>query len=410
MIRICNFDGLVGATHHYAGLSHGNVASMNHKNKPSNPKAAALQGLEQMALVYDIVGVQGFLPPHIRPNFKLLHHYGFGIDESRALQKAYIQRPDILAAAWSASAMWTANAAHITITDKNHVYITPANLLTMRHRHQELEQTTHNLKRVFKEQNYFTHCLPVSMPDEGAANAMSLKGDNDTLYDIFVYSPQKAIYPARQSLFAVSEIAKNHMCNNPIFLEQSLEAVNAGAFHNDVVAVSHDNFMIYHEYAFTDDSVLPDDILKIKIPAKMLSLEEAVKTYLFNMRIVTNKEGGYVLILSTDALNNKNALNVIDFIREKNPKIHDVHYVDLGQSMANGGGSACLRLRVPLIDTTIVHQSYLLNESRFKILSDFIKQHYRDRISFDDLQDIDFATEALSVYEALNDVILQDAQ
>ena len=150
MSVMCNFDGLVGSTHNYAGLSSGNIASVTHKNTVSNPQASALQGLAQMRLTYDIVGIQGFLPPHSRPNFKLLYHYGFGSDEARALQKAHTKRPDILAAAWSASAMWTANAATVTKTDKNYVYITPANLLTMRHRHQELEQTTQNLKIIFQ--------------------------------------------------------------------------------------------------------------------------------------------------------------------------------------------------------------------------------------------------------------------
>ena len=137
MIQICNFDGLVGATHNYAGLSTGNIASLTHKNTVSNPLVAALQGLAQMQLTFDIVGIQGFLPPHLRPNFELLHKHGFGSHEAKALDMAYTKRPDILAAAWSASAMWTANAATVTMTDKNHVHITPANLLTMRHRHQE---------------------------------------------------------------------------------------------------------------------------------------------------------------------------------------------------------------------------------------------------------------------------------
>jgi succinylarginine dihydrolase len=401
---ICNFDGLVGATHHYAGLSQGNIASTTHKNTVSNPKEAALQGLAQMRLVYDIVGIQGFLPPHTRPNFEFLHKQGFGSDEAKALQKAYIKKPDILAAAWSASAMWTANAATITKTDKNYVHITPANLLTMKHRHQELEQTVKNLKMIFHDTEYFTHHLAGAMPDEGAANYMPLRG-KDTAYDIFVYSPQKANYPARQSVFAFQEIAKNHGCKNPIFLEQSVIAVNSGAFHNDVVAVSHDDYIIYHEYAFSNDSALPHDILKIKIPNAMLSLEEAVKTYLFNMRIVTDKNNDDVIIASTDILENKNALKVIDFIFEKNPKIKNIHYLDLKQSMANGGGSACLRVRVPIINKDAVNQSYLFNDERFKKLEHFIKNNYRDRLTFDDLQDIDFATETLAIHQNLNTLI-----
>jgi succinylarginine dihydrolase len=43
-----NFDGIVGPTHNYAGLSYGNVASMKHKLSASNPRRAALEGLEKM--------------------------------------------------------------------------------------------------------------------------------------------------------------------------------------------------------------------------------------------------------------------------------------------------------------------------------------------------------------------------
>lgn len=401
---VCNFDGLVGSSHNYAGLSKGNIASVTHKNTVSNPQAAALQGLTQMRLVYDIIGIQGFLPPHARPNFEFLYKNGFGSDEAKALQRAYKQNPDILAAAWSASAMWTANAATVTKTDKNYVHITPANLLTMPHRHQELAQTTKNLKMIFHDSEYFMHHLAGAMPDEGAANYMPLKGDNKE-YDIFVYSPQKSNYPARQSLFAAREIAKSHLCDNPIFLEQSVAAVNSGAFHNDVVAISHDDCLIYHEYAFSDDSLLPNDILKIKIPNRMMSLKDAVKTYLFNMRIVTDKNNDYVIIASNDVLENKNARIAIDFIMNKNTKIKHIHYLDLKQSMANGGGSACLRLRVPIVNQQAMHQAYLLNDTRFDSISDFIKNHYRDRITLDDLQDMDFAIETLSVYNKLNDVI-----
>jgi succinylarginine dihydrolase len=405
MTPICNFDGLVGATHNYAGLSTGNIASTTHKNTVSNPQAAALQGLAQMRLVYDIVGIQGFLPPHLRPNFEFLYRQGFGSHEAKALAMAYTKRPDILAAAWSASPMWTANAATVTMTNKNHVHITPANLLTMRHRHQELEQTTKNLRHIFYNDDYFTHHTAGAMPDEGAANAMTIVGNTNKVYDIFVYSPQKTNYPARQSLGALTQIAREHHCKNPIFLEQSVVAVNSGAFHNDVVAVSHENCLIYHEYAFGDDGLLPDDIFKIKISDTLLSLAEAVKTYLFNMRIVTDKQGDYVIIASTEVQESKNALKAVDFIIEKNPKIKHIHYMDLKQSMANGGGSACLRLRVPLINTMAVHQAYLLDDDKFVKLTDFIKNNYRDRIVFDDLRDIDFANQTLSTHNRFQEMI-----
>ncbi|EGF31557.1 Succinylarginine dihydrolase, partial [Oxalobacteraceae bacterium IMCC9480] len=46
--REFNFDGLVGPSHNYAGLSFGNVASFNNVKSVSSPKQAALQGLAKM--------------------------------------------------------------------------------------------------------------------------------------------------------------------------------------------------------------------------------------------------------------------------------------------------------------------------------------------------------------------------
>lgn len=397
---ICNFDGLVGPTHNYAGLAKGNFASMKNANMVSNPKEAALQGLELMRTVLGIVGMQGFLPPHARPNFEFLARNGLGSHEANALEKGFQKRSELFAAAWSSSAMWTANAATVTQTDLRHVHITPANLLTMIHRQQELKETTKNLKMIFHKKDYYTLHPSAIVHDEGAANHMYIHGIVDN-YDIFVYSSENSKYPGRQKLKASQLIAQRHDCKRPIFIEQSEEAINSGAFHNDVVAVSHNNYMIYHEKAFTDDSLLPDDILKIKIPDKLLSLEEAVKSYLFNMRIVTNEDFKDIIIACSEVQESPAALQALDYIMEKNSQICEVRYVDIRQSMANGGGPACLRLRVPVINPDAVDQRYMLNHEKIDILSDFIKENYRDRLELNDMRDVDFAHEVLEVQEKL---------
>ncbi|HBQ53569.1 MAG TPA: succinylarginine dihydrolase, partial [Erythrobacter sp.] len=48
MLREINFDGIVGPSHNYAGLSLGNIASASHKGSASYPRAAALQGVAKM--------------------------------------------------------------------------------------------------------------------------------------------------------------------------------------------------------------------------------------------------------------------------------------------------------------------------------------------------------------------------
>lgn len=67
-----NFDGIIGPSHNYAGLSVGNLASSNNAGAPSYPKAAALQGIEKMRANLRLGLAQGFFMPLDRPNQKWL--------------------------------------------------------------------------------------------------------------------------------------------------------------------------------------------------------------------------------------------------------------------------------------------------------------------------------------------------
>ncbi|WP_370298967.1 N-succinylarginine dihydrolase, partial [Pontibacterium sp.] len=109
-----NFDGLVGPTHNYAGLSFGNVASEKHQAEVSNPKQAAKQGLTKMKALNDLGLVQGVLAPQERPDINTLRQLGFGGSDADVLAAAAKQAPRILAACCSASSMWTANAATVS--------------------------------------------------------------------------------------------------------------------------------------------------------------------------------------------------------------------------------------------------------------------------------------------------------
>jgi len=75
--REYNFDGLVGPTHNYGGLSVGNMASMAHEGAESNPRLAALEGLAKMRFVHELGVGQGILPPHERPSLVTLRSLGF---------------------------------------------------------------------------------------------------------------------------------------------------------------------------------------------------------------------------------------------------------------------------------------------------------------------------------------------
>jgi succinylarginine dihydrolase len=83
-----NFDGLVGPTHNYAGLSIGNVASLNNAKNTSNPKQAAKQGLQKMKSLSELGLVQGVLAPQERPDVYTLRRLGFTGTDSEVISKA----------------------------------------------------------------------------------------------------------------------------------------------------------------------------------------------------------------------------------------------------------------------------------------------------------------------------------
>ncbi len=62
---------------------------------------------------------------------------------------------------------------------------------------------------------------------------------------------------------------------------------------------------------------------------------------------------------------------------------------DLKQSMKNGGGPACLRLRVALTDAerAAVRANVFLDDSLAASLEQWIREHYRDRLAPSDLAD-----------------------
>ena len=172
--REINFDGLVGPTHHYAGLSPGNLASLRHAGDVANPRAAALQGLEKMRFVADLGVGQAVLPPQPRPDLGLLRRLGFSGSDRAVLAHARRTAPDLLSAACSASSMWAANAATVAPSsdaDDGRVHLVPANLVSMLHRSIEAEPTARLLSRIFAERRYFEvhDPLPASdlVTDEG---------------------------------------------------------------------------------------------------------------------------------------------------------------------------------------------------------------------------------------------------
>ncbi|HMT42806.1 MAG TPA: N-succinylarginine dihydrolase [Sphingorhabdus sp.] len=381
-----NFDGIIGPSHNYAGLSPGNIASANNAGAVSQPRAAALQGVEKMRANLRLGLAQGFFLPLDRPNKAWLE--GMATDMASA-------EPHIRAAAFSASAMWAANAATVSPapdTADGKCHLSAANLLTMAHRSHEWTGTLAQLKLAFADEQHFAVHEPVPPPygDEGAANFMRLCPSHDEAgLEIFVYGKSGGPFPARQHIESSKAIARAHRLDpeRTLFIQQSDIAIAAGAFHNDVVAVANERVLFTHEQAFEEPEAayaairtkMPEAEIVI-VPADRVSLADAVQSYLFNAQLVTLPSGERALILPTEAQANGRVWSWLEEHVAGNGPIRRLVPVDVRQSMANGGGPACLRLRV-VADPTTVDQRFIADEAKLDRIAGVIAEHWPDSIA-----------------------------
>lgn len=407
-----NFDGIVGPSHNYAGLSLGNIASASHKGNASYPRAAALQGIAKMRGNMERGLAQGFLLPLPRPNFGLLRDLAVGDDTN----------PALVAAAWSASSMWTANAATVSPapdTGDGRCHLTPANLVTMLHRGQEWRDTQAQLKIAFGDQRHFAvhDAVPSSFGDEGAANHMRFCDSHDAPgVEVFVYGRPGGRFPARQHEQASRAVARLHGLEprRCVFIEQNPAAIEAGAFHNDVVAVANEKVLFTHDQAFADQidayeairAVFPD-LHVVEVPESQVSLEEAIRTYLFNAQLVTLPTGEMALVVPSECQESASVWSWCERMLASNGPIRHVIPVDVRQSMANGGGPACLRLRV-VADPATVDARFLLDEAKAERIEAVIAQMWPETIQPDEIGTEALAAKVIEAREALLAVLSLD--
>lgn len=387
-----NFDGLVGPSHNYAGLSLGNLASSRNAGAISHPRDAALQGIEKMRANFGLGLPQGLFLPQRRPNKRWLAKLGV---------KAAKAEPVLLANAMSASAMWAANAATVSPapdSDDGRCHLTVANLMTMPHRSHEWRETLAQLRIAFADENHFSVHPPIPPPfgDEGAANHMRLAaGHASPGVEVFVYGSRGGAFPVRQRLEACRAIARLHRLDpeHVLFVQQSERAIAGGAFHNDVVAVANENVLLCHGQAFADrDGVfaslrrLLPEIHIIEVPAARVPLETAITSYLFNSQLVTLPEGGMALVLPTESRDELAVWSWLEELIATNGPIRKLVSVDVRESMANGGGPACLRLRV-LADPARVDPRFLMDKAKLDRVADVVAARWPESINAERLAD-----------------------
>ena len=431
-----NFDGLIGPTHNYSGLSFGNLASARNAQLCSNPKAAALQGLAKMRRLLAQGYIQGFMPPQQRPHLDTMRQLGFTGSDQQIINQLHKRDPRLLSMVYSASPMWAANAATVTpSTDSRdgRVHFTPANLLTTPHRAMEANATTHNLRAIFNDRTHFNVHSPLPsnnlFADEGAANHSRLcQHYGERGLAMFVYGrdgiesgDQPARFPARQTRLASEAVARRHGLNSEsaLFCRQHPIAIDTGAFHNDVVAVANGPVLFFHQLAFSTEDVemikqqLSQHLtfIPLAVSHNNVPLEDAIKSYLFNSQLLAAPNGDMNkmhLIAPSECAENASVNKYLERLLEDHKQpIRSVEFVDVRESMSNGGGPACLRLRVVLNaqQRSAVNPAFMLTEDKIQRLETWVKHYYRDRLLPEDLADPAFYCESLEALEILTELL-----
>ena len=422
-----NCDGLVGPTHSYVGLSPGNLASQKNAGEVSNPRGAALEGLLKMRQLADWGIPQFVLPPHERPAVSLLKSLGFTGSDGAVIERAWKDAPALAAAACSASPMWAANAATVTPSADaadGRVHFTPANLLTNLHRSLEGPQTALSLRRLFPDEARFAVHDPLPaqphFADEGAANHVRLCADHGAPgVNLFVWGREAwehwdGRFPAHQSREAFEAVERRHGAARAVFPRQGRAAINGGAFHNDVVCVGTRDCLFFHERAFEDRAGMEADVRRaaeglfepafVEVSEADLPMADLVASYLFNSQLlVVPGEDRLVLLAPAETRDNSRAHAVAESLASSNGPIGRVDYVDVRQSMRNGGGPACLRLRVVLTpdELAATNTAQRFDAALHARLADWIERRYRDRLAPADLADPALLTESREALDEL---------
>ena len=429
--REVNFDGLVGLTHHYAGLSFGNEASTKHQFRVSNPKLAAKQGLLKMKALADAGFAQGVIAPQERPNIPLLRQLGFSGTDAQIIERVAKQAPQLLSAVSSASSMWVANAATVCPSADSldgKVHFTVANLNNKFHRASEAPTTENVLRAIFRNQQHFSvhAALPqVAMfGDEGAANHNRLGGAyGESGVQLFVYgrdsshegkAPQR--YPARQTREASEAVARLHQLSpeSVLYAQQNPAVIDQGVFHNDVIAVSNQQMLFCHQHAFVNQPELLAQLrsrvpgfVALEVPENRVSVKDAVETYLFNSQLLSRPDGTMMLVLPEESRQHPGVWRYLCEQVEADTPLKALKVFDLRESMYNGGGPACLRLRVVLTpqEQQAVNPAVLMNDRLFSTLNNWVDRHYRDRLTQADLVDPQLLREGRDALDELTKLL-----
>ena len=286
------------------------------------------------------------------------------------------------------------------------------------------------LKATFSDERHFAHhdALPSvdHFGDEGAANHTRFSHNYaERGVEFFVYGkhafdstqPAPKIYPARHTIEASQAVARLHQLDDQhvVYAQQNPEIIDAGVFHNDVIAVGNANILFCHQQAFLhQDQVkaqlrekMGDNFHIVEAPSSKISVEDAVTSYLFNSQLLSLPSGKTVLVIPQECEKNPAVWQYLQSLVQSDSPIDETLVFDLKQSMANGGGPACLRLRIVMneAEQRAANQATFINEQLYSRLNTWVEAHYRDRLTEADLADPQLLLESRGALDELTQIL-----
>jgi succinylarginine dihydrolase len=325
--------------------------------------------------------------------------------------------------------MWAANAATVTPSSDSldgRLHLTPANLVAMFHRSLETETTTRILRHIFADSERFEVHEPLpahpDFGDEGAANHTRLRSTQGVAH-LFGWgrapdaSARPKRYPARQARAASEAVARLHRLppQSVFSWQQHPDGIDHGAFHSDVLAVGSGDLLIAHELSFLElpalvealTSALGGELVVVVASEKELPATDAVAAYPFNSELLVLADGTRALVAPRESQTNRAAREFLERLVERERCIQRVLYIDVNGSMKNGGGPACLRLRVPLTDEerNAIRARVFFDAELDQRLTAWVERHYRDRLVSADLADPQFLDQTRRALDELSSLL-----
>lgn len=228
-------------------------------------------------------------------------------------------------------------------------------------------------------------------------------------------------FPARQAEQAARAIARRHRlrAKQTWFCQQAPLAIDQGVFHNDVIAVGNLNLLLCHSKAYLDQAerlqalktafreATGEELIVRVFSSEELPLKDAVQSYFFNSQLIGLPDGGQTVIAPKECRENPVAQACLVSLRNEENPIRSFEFTDLTESMQNGGGPACLRLRIVLTEQERrrAHPDSFLTPTLYESLLEWIDRHYREMLHADDLRDPALLEESHTALDELTGIL-----